>query len=454
MADDVQRWLEQALNANPNHGTLAALMRHHSALTRFANNTIHQNVAETISQMMARVDLTDPTNSPESNNQRQSRRGLATTTQLTDKSVRAVVNRAVELAKRAPALYDRPPLPGLQRYRMLDRWNQATAESPPAKRGEAVARALGQVERAGLTAAGYLTTSSAVTALANSNGLIAAMPSTFAEFAITVMAPGSSGWAKAKAPALAEIDIEAITDAAIRTAEQGREPRELKAGSYPVILAPAAVADLVSFLAGDFSGMAVLEQESCLTDKLGQRLFGSNITLLDDVGHPLQMGPVFDGEGLARQSVTLIEEGVVRSFVYGLTSAKKAGVQPTGHGSAVEPDDYPQNLVLQGGSTSIDQMIASTDRGLFITRCWYIREVDPTQKIVTGMTRDGTFWIEGGRIAHGVKNLRFNQGLIAMLNDVEAMGPAVRAAGEEHDSCIVVPPMKIRKFRFTGTTPD
>jgi predicted Zn-dependent protease len=441
MQSDLRRWLEQALKLGPADGTLAALTHDHSALTRFANNTIHQNVAETNTPLMVRVDL-------------DTRRGLATTSQLTDDAVRAVVNRAVELAKRAPAQPDRPALPGPQHYRVIKRWDDATAAVSPAQRGEAVARAIRQVERAGFTAAGYLTTSSAVTTLANSSGLAASMPLTFAEFAITVMAPGSSGWAKAKAPALAEIDIEAITDAAIRTAERGREPRELPAGSYPVILTPAAVADLVSFLAGDFSGLAVLEQESCLTGKLGSRVFGSNITLMDDVTHPLQMGAPFDGEGVARQSVPLIDQGVVRSFVYGLTSAKKAGVQPTGHGSAVEPDDYPSNLVMQGGNSSIEQMIASTERGLFITRCWYIREVDPTQKIVTGMTRDGTFWIEGGRIKHGVKNLRFNQGLIAMLNDVEALGPTIRAAGEEHESCIVIPAMKIRNFRFTGTTPD
>jgi len=441
MPGESPQWLERALKISRADGTLAALTRYHSALTRFANNTIHQNVAETNTPLMVRVDV-------------DGRRGLATTSQLTDEAIGAVVGRAVELAKRAPAPADRPPLAGPQRYRTIDRWDEATAQSSPAQRGEAVARAIHQVERAGFKAAGYLTTASAVTSLANSKGLTASMPSTFAEFAITVMAPGSSGWAKAKAPALAELNIDALTEQAIRTAEQGREPRELPAGTYPVILAPAAVADLVSFLASDFGGQAVLEQESCLTGKLGQRLFGSNITLMDDVGHPLQMGDPFDGEGVARQAAPLIEHGVVRSFVYGLTSAKKAGVTPTGHGSAAEPDDYPQNLVLQGGTSSIDDMIASTDRGLFITRCWYIREVDPTQKIVTGMTRDGTFWIEGGAIKHGVKNLRFNQGLIAMLNDVEAMGPAVRAAGEEHESCIVVPAMKIRNFRFTGTTPD
>jgi PmbA protein len=438
------RWLDLALKTSADggaDGTLVALTQYHAALTRFANNTIHQNVSETNTSLMTRVDLG-------------ARRGLATTSQLTEDAVRAVVGRAIELAKRAPALTDRPPLPGPQRYRMIDRWDEATAQASPAERGEAVANAIHQVERAGFTAAGYVTTASSHTALANSNGLSALISSTFAEFAITVMAPGSSGWAKAKAPSLADVQIDELTEQAIRTAERGREPRELPAGSYPVILAPAAVADLLSFLAGDFGGLAVLEQESCLTGQLGRQLFGSNITLYDDVGHPLQMGDPFDGEGIARHTLPLIQAGVVKSFVYGLSSAKKAGVPPTGHGSAVEPDDFPQNLVLQGGASSIEEMIASTDRGLFITRCWYIREVDPTRKIVTGMTRDGTFWIEKGAIAHGVKNLRFNQGLIAMLNEVEAMGPAVRAAGEEHESCVVVPAMKIRNFRFTGTTPE
>jgi PmbA protein len=443
-ADDAKEKIRDILRtsqAGPAAEYLTSLTQHHSALTRFANNTIHQNVAETNTLLMARVDV-------------ETRRGLATTSQLTDDAVRTVRDRAVELAQRAPRQSDRPPMPGPQQYRLVERWDQATADASAGERGNLVARTLGQVERAGFTAAGYLTTSSAVAAMANSNGLTASMPSTFAEFSITVMAPGSSGWAKAKAPALSELTIEALTEQAIRTAERGRDPRELKAGNYSVILAPAAVADLVSFLAGDFSGLAVHEQESCLTGKLGQQLFGSNITLVDDVAHPLQMGYPFDGEGVARETVPLIERGVVRAFVYGLTSAKKAGVPPTGHGSAVEPDDYPLNLVMQGGATSIDEMIASTDRGLFITRCWYIREVDPTTKIVTGMTRDGTFWIEGGKIAHGVKNLRFNQGLIAMLNEVEAMGPAVRAAGEEHDSCMIVPAMKIRNFRFTGSTPE
>ena len=438
---DLQRWLERVLKSSPADATLTALTRQHSSLTRFANNTIHQNVAETQNSLMVRVDIG-------------ARRGLATTTQLTDEGIRSVVERACELARRAPILPDRPLPPGPQHYPAAIRWDEPTAAATPHDRGERVARSIRLVAQANLTAAGYLATSSATTVLANSNGLAASHASTFAEFSLTVMGEDSSGWAKAKAPALSELAIDQLTEQAIRTTELGRHPKELPAGSYPVILAPAATADLISFLAGDFSGLAVLEQESCLTGKLGQSVFGPNITLVDDVTHPLQMGHPFDGEGMARRPVTLIDRGAVKSFVYSLTTAKKSGVQATGHGSAVEPDEYPLNLVLQGGDRSIEQLIASAERGLFLTRCWYIREVDPTQKIVTGMSRDGTFWIEGGKLRHGVKNLRFNQGLIAMLNDVEAMGPAVRAAGEEHDSCIVAPALKVRNFRFTGSTPD
>ncbi len=438
---DPSPWIEKTLKASPADITLVALTRQHSALTRFANNTIHQNVAETTTELLVRVDVGP-------------RRGLATTTQLTDDGIHSVIRRACDLAAQAPADPNRAILPATQRYRAIDRWDEPTALASPAERATRVAQAIRAVEQAGFLAAGYLTTSSAVTTLAASTGLRASHSSTFAEFAITVMGPGCSGWAKAKAPALGELDIDALTEQAIRKTELGRNPKELPPGRYRVILEPAATADLISFLAEDFGGLAVLEQQSCFTGKLGQRLFGSNITLTDDHTHPLQMGYPFDGEGIAKQPITLIDGGVVRSFVYSLSSAKKAGVPPTGHGYAAGPEDSPVNLVLAGGSTPIDRMIAETERGLLVTRCWYIREVDPTQKIVTGMTRDGTFWIEQGRLSHGLKNLRFNQGLIAMLNEVDALGPPVRAAGEEHDSCIVAPAVTVRNFRFTGSTPD
>jgi predicted Zn-dependent protease len=186
---------------------------------------------------------------------------------------------------------------------------------------------------------------------------------------------------------------------------------------------------------------------------MGQKLFGSNIQIRDDIYHPLHLGGPFDGEGVPRQRVVLVEQGVPKNLVYARQTARKTGAEPTGHGFPL-PNEYgeaPLNIVMEGGRHSVDEMIRSTERGLLVTRLWYIREVDPYQKIVTGMTRDGTFWIEAGEVRHGVKNLRFNQSLIEMLSNVEMMGPPERAAGEESYE-MVVPPMKVHDFTFSSVT--
>jgi predicted Zn-dependent protease len=151
--------------------------------------------------------------------------------------------------------------------------------------------------------------------------------------------------------------------------------------------------------------------------------------------------------------VTLVEKGVVRNVVYSRQAAVQAGTKPTGHGFPL-PNEYgeaPMNIVIAGGDTSVDELVASTDRGILVTRLWYIREVDPYQKIMTGMTRDGTFLIENGKITRGLKNFRFNQNLIELLSNVESLSPAVRASGEEAFD-MVVPAMKVRDFNFTEVT--
>ncbi|MEW6325960.1 MAG: DNA gyrase modulator, partial [Nitrospirota bacterium] len=201
---DLHDWLRTVLKISPADATLAALTQQHSSLTRFANNTIHQNVAETQSHLMVRVEI-------------EARRGLATTTQLTEEGVRSAVDRACELARHSPAVADRPSLPGPQHYPVIARWDGPTAAATPQERGERVARAIRLAANARLMAAGYLATSSATTALADSSGMAASYPSTFAEFALTVMGADSSGWAKAKAPALSELPIEQLTEQAIRT---------------------------------------------------------------------------------------------------------------------------------------------------------------------------------------------------------------------------------------------
>jgi predicted Zn-dependent protease len=276
---------------------------------------------------------------------------------------------------------------------------------------------------------------------------------TMAQFSITAMAEDSSGWAKASAVACGQINAVELARSAGAKARLSRDPRQMEPGRYTVILEPAAVLDLVGQMFGDFSGTALDDQRSFLTDRLGKKLFGENIHITDDVAHPLQAGVPFDGEGLRRRKLTLVDAGVPREVAYSRSSARKAGVQPTGHGFPVpnEIGEAPMNIVIAGGSTSIEEMIASTGRGILVTRFWYIREVDPFAKIMTGMTRDGTFLIEDGRLICGLRNFRFNQGLIELLNSVEALSPAVRASGEETFD-MVVPAMKVRDFNFTEVT--
>jgi len=263
----------------------------------------------------------------------------------------------------------------------------------------------------------------------------------------------AASWAKGNSGDVRLIDPMTLAKTASHKALQAQNPVELEPGKYTVILEPAAVLDLVGFLFYDFSATAVDDKRSCLSERLGKALVGKNITIRDDVFHPEQLGAVYDGEGFPRQSVTLVDQGVIQNLVYSRRSAEKARTKPTGHGFAL-PNEYgeaPANIVIAGGDSSVEKMIASTERGILVTRLWYIREVDPYEKIFTGMTRDGTFLVEGGQVTAGVRNFRFNQGLMEMLSNVEALGPVVRASGEETFD-MVVPAMLIRDFNFTEVT--
>ncbi|HEV2387668.1 MAG TPA: TldD/PmbA family protein [Candidatus Acidoferrales bacterium] len=410
------------------------------ALTRFANNTIHQNVAERMLAVSVRAVI-------------DGRTARATTNKTDDESLARVARAAAGLARLQPPSEDSLPLLGKQKYAAVERFFPATAAATPEDRARAVTRVVGVAADRGQTAAGIFATGVSQSALANSRGLFAGYQQSRAEFSVTFLDGESSGWAKANFNDVSRIDPGALAEMASRTARESRDPGEVAPGHYTVILQPAAVLDLVGFLFYDFSATAVEDKRSCLTDRMGKQLFGPNVTLWDDVCHPLQSGPPFDGEGVPRRKVLLVEKGVPRSLVYARATARKLGAKPTGHGFPL-PNEYgeaPLNLVFEGGRDSVEQMVASTERGILVTRFWYIREVDPYQKILTGMTRDGTFLVENGRVSGALKNFRFNQSVIEMLASVEALGPAVRAAGEESFE-MVVPPMKIRNFHFTEVT--
>ena len=410
------------------------------ATTRFANNTIHQNMAEQSLAISVRTVF-------------DGRTARASTNRFDEESLRAVVAASSEMARQQPKNPELLPMPGKQKYARVSRYFDETAEATPESRARVVRDVLAPTAKHAQTAAGIFSTGAFASVLANSRGLVAEHRQTRAEFSITVMEQDSSGWAKANAPNVRDINPRDLAESASWRALSTRTPRELPPARYTVILEPSAVLDLLGFLFYDFAATAVQDQRSCLNDRLGKQVFGKNISLWDDVAHPLQTGAPFDGEGMPRQRVALIDRGVPKNLVYSRAAAKRAKKKPTGHGMALpnEWGEAPMNLVWQGGESSLQDMIASTDFGVLVTRLWYIREVDPYEKIMTGMTRDGTFLVDRGRIAGGIRNFRFNQSIIEFLNNVELLGPAVRAAGEESFE-MVIPAMKVRDFHFTEVT--
>jgi len=410
------------------------------SLTRFANNAVHQNVAEHGVTVSLRTIV-------------DGRTARATTNRLHEDSLRGAIEASLSLAHSQPKDPHLLPVPGKQKYRAVDRFVNATAAVTPSDRARAVMRASDLAIRNGQVAAGIFSTGRSQTAIGNSRGLFAAYRETHAEFSITMTDGSATSWAKANSADVRAFDPHKLAEQASDKARRALDPQKLEPGRYTVILEPAAVLDLVGFLFYDFAATAVADKRSCLNDRIGKALFGKNISIADDVYHPLQLGSNFDGEGIPRQRVPLVEAGVPRCLVYSRRSAKAARKSPTGHGFAL-PNEYgeaPMNLVFSGGKASVDEMIRSTDRGLLVTRLWYIREVDPYEKVMTGMTRDGLYLVEKGTVTSAVRNFRFNQSLIEMLRNVEILGPAVRATGEEAFE-MVVPAMKVRDFHFSEVT--
>ena len=410
------------------------------ALTRFANNGIHQNVAEQGLTISIRT-ATD------------GRTARATTNRTDEDSLRGAIEASLSPAHSQPRDPRLLPMPGRQRYRSVSRFVAQTAALMPEDRARAVRRVCDLAGRRGQVAAGIFASGQMQTAMGNSRGLFAAYRQTRAEFSVTMQEEGATSWAKANSASVAGFNSLELAQRASDKAHRSTGPRELEPGRYTVILEPAAVLDLVGFLFYDFAATALEDKRSCLNGRMGKRVFGKNITILDDVYNPLQLGAPFDGEGLPRQRVLLVDSGVPKNLVYSRYAARRARKKPTGHGFPL-PNEYgeaPMNLVFSGGKASFDQMICSTERGLLATRLWYIREVDPYEKVLTGMTRDGLFLVEKGRVTTAVRNFRFNQSILEMLRNVELLGPAVRATGEEAFE-MVVPAMKIGDFRFTEVT--
>ena len=378
------------------------------------------------------------------------RHATAVTTDLASDSIKRVVEQSERLARLSPEDPEWLPVLGPQRYPPVEGYFEATANVSAADRARVALTALEPARKAGdLRAAGFLVVQAQSTALGSSRGLFAYHRSTSANYTLTVRtADGTgSGWAGAEESDWRRIDFAKVSNAAIEKARLSRHPVALEPGRYTVILEPQAVGDLVSLLGGALQARLADEGRSAFAkpggNKLGERIVDPRVTIISDPRDPQLLLQPFTGEGLPSTRMTWIENGVLKALSYSRFWAQKQGKEATPSAGS---------LKMLGGPTTTAEMIRSTPRGILVTRLWYLRSVDPRTILYTGLTRDGVFLIEDGKITKAVRNFRFNESPLFMLNNIEAIGPAVRIAGAESSGTFVMPALKVRDFDFTSSS--
>ena len=439
-SDERQTIAERALALSDAAQTEVMVSVQNNALTRFTHNAIHQNVADADVAVKVRAIVG-------------SRTGVASTNILDDAALRDVVARAVDMAKLAPEDPLQPPLPGPGRIVPAEgAFCEQTARATPQMRAEMADEIFKAAIAHDCWAAGFVTTSSGGVTILNSSGARASFDGTDSGINVKMSAQDSSGFAEAYDTDVTRLDARALGERAAQKARDSASPIAVEPGEYTVILEPPAFGELFMYLASHFSAQAFDEKWSFLSDGLNKKYFGDNVEVVDDYAHPLAPGMTFDYEGHPTQRLTLVENGVGRSVVTDAYWASKLHRENTGHALPAPNPHGPQalHLVVAHGSKSVNELVAQTKRGLLISRFWYIRTVDQKKAIVTGMTRDGTFLIEDGRIARGVRNMRFNQSLIEALKRCE-FGNALHRTGS-YSYSVVVPSAKIEGFTFSSGT--
>jgi predicted Zn-dependent protease len=377
----------------------------------------------------------------------------ATTNNFDELSLRRVVATSERLARLTPENPEYMGELGPQQYPEVNAYFDETAALDAERRARAVREITTRAREAGLVSTGYLPYVAGAQAVATTRGLFAYGSFTGASLTTTVRTPDGtgSGWAGTGVSDWRHVDPAALGATAIDKARLSRDPVEVEPGSWTVILEPTAVANLVQLMAFAMNARAADEGRSFLSrpgggNRIGERIVDERVTLRSDPTDPSLATIPFGGDGLPNRPMTWVDNGVVRNLVYDRFWAHRQGREPTG---------YPAGLAMSGGDATIEQMIASTERGLLVTRFWYIRGVDPRTILFTGLTRDGTFLVENGTIAHAVKNLRWNESPVAMLSNIEMMGRPVPVTSSESGDVgwpMIMPAVKARGFTFTSVS--
>lgn len=433
--------LEKVLSLSPGDATEAMLYGGDSYLTRYACNYIHQNVGEHNTSLTVKVRFGQKV-------------GQATTNRLDDASLAEVVRQAAEIARVQPDNPELPPLPEPRDIPAVEAFVPGTAECTPLDRARG-AREVIEIARAiGFEAAGAFSTTAAEVAVANSRGVRAYHAGTVAVMSAVVMSPDSAGFASAASSDVRRIDPRAVGERAARKCRDSRNSARLEPGEYEVVLEPLAVADLLEYIGRlGFSAEAYQEGRSFVCGKLGEQIMHPSVTIWDDGLDPRGVPLPFDAEGVPKQKVVLVDGGRANALVYDSRTAHREGKASTGHATTWGwwSGPMPTNLFMAPGDATLEEMIASTRRGILVTRFHYTNPVHPVRGIITGMTRDGTWLIEDGKIRTPVKNFRFTQGLLEAFSAVEAIGRDLVLVSEGFGSA-VVPALKLSRFNFTGVT--
>ncbi len=374
--------------------------------------------------------------------------GTTTINEFSDAALERAVRRAEDLARLAPENPEFMPAVGPQTYRPTATWSDATAAVTPEQRAEVARASIEPCRAENLIAAGFLDDSASFVAFANSNGAFGYQRATGMDYTCTVRTEDGtgSGWVGRNLKDISGFDPAADIQVAMRKAAASAEARALEPGKYTVILEPAAASGLITFMTRYFDARQADEGRSFLSkagggNKLGEQVFDPRVNFINDPWHEGAETLPWDGDGLPRERRALVEDGRIANLNYSRYWADRQGQPIVGQ---------PGNLIMLGGTKSTTDLVRETERGILVTRTWYIRMVDPQTVLLTGLTRDGTFYIENGELRYPVKNFRFNESPVIMLNNIDDLGRPVRVAGNNSSFTVMIPPMRIRDFTFTS----
>ncbi|OGC93643.1 MAG: hypothetical protein A2142_09665 [candidate division Zixibacteria bacterium RBG_16_48_11] len=437
--------LSPIVKKSPADQTETVIINGQAGLTRYANSTIHQNVFEVNSKIYFRVALGKKI-------------GVAATNVLSKDGLKKALGDAITIAKNQRETADFQGLPDKLPYKKLKTHFKKTANLTPLQRAEIIKKIFEKAAKHNLTVAGAFSTGESEIAVINSNGVACYQPVTSANISMTAMSDNSSGYADDLARNVDDLDFDQLAETAIRKCLDSKDPQELQPGEYTVILEPKAVAELLEWMNYiGFGAKSFQDGTSFLSGKIGQKIMGGNVSIYDDGNDDQSMAFPFDFEGVPKKKVFFVQNGLAKGVVYDTLTCVKDKTKTTGH--ALTPDTAERalglNLFIKGGDTNLKKMVESADRGILVTRFHYINGlIDTNNAVMTGMTRDGTFYLENGKVKHGIKNLRFTESMLKAFSNVEQLSRQRKliASWWSDVGCITVPAMKVNRFRFTGKT--